>query len=108
LFFVYYYIKDLIVFRGKRERIPGVPWRDRADFFGKGRIEDTSGGKPAKLYQLVSRVLSLSQKEFGILHPTPVHQCLEVALKVMIHDIREVGSIRAGYYLVFVIFCISE
>ena len=96
MFFVYYYIKDLIVFSGERERVSGVPWRDRADFFGKGRIEDTSGGKPAELYQLVSRVFLLSQKEFCILHPTPVYQCLKVALEVMIHDIREVGSIRAG------------
>ena len=72
----------------------------------KCRIERTFRRKPAYKGNIFQAVHLFRQYRFGILHPIPVDQRFYIAVKYLINGIRQVSSIRAEYYILFVYFCI--
>ena len=82
--------------------------RWNSHYFTECIIEHTSGSEPATFVKLGDIALVVVYQVFGVKDAVFVQQVFKVAFKVMIDDIRQVGSIRAEYYLPFVIFSISE
>ena len=81
-------------FRGFLPPLP-VMCRRNSHYFTECIIEYASGSESAPLFKLCHCTLIIVYQLFGMQYAVSVQQVLIVALKVMIHDIREVGSIRA-------------
>ena len=65
-------------------------------YFTECIIEHTSGSEPATFVKLGDIALVVVYQVFGVKDAVFVQQVFKVAFKVMIDDIRQVGSIRAG------------
>ena len=77
--------------------------RWNSHYFTECIIEHTSGSEPATLVKLGDIALVVVYQVLGVKDAVFVQQVFIVAFKVMIDDIRQVGSIRAvairGYYV---------
>ena len=82
-------------FRGFLPPLP-VMCRRNSHYFTECIIEYASGSESAPLFKLCHCTLIIVYQLLGMQYAVSVQQVLIIALKVMIHDIREVGSIRAG------------
>ncbi len=82
-------------FRGFLPPLP-VMCRRNSHYFTECIIEYASGSESAPLFKLCHCTLIIVYQLLGMQYAVSVQQVLIVALEVMIHDIREVGSIRAG------------
>ena len=72
--------------------------RWNSHYFTECIIEHTSGSEPATLVKLGDIALVVVYQVLGVKDAVFVQQVLIVAFKVMIDDIRQVGSIRADYH----------
>ena len=83
---------------GFRSFFPPLPvmCRWNSHYFTECIIEHTSGSEPATLVKLGDIALVVVYQVLGVKDAVFVQQVFIVAFKVMIDDIWQVGSIRAG------------